>query len=622
MRQAAWGAALVVAIGGWTHVWAVEPGRTLRGEVVDDAGEPIAGASVSAWSSPAGALRDEVKGAGQTDASGHFEMPVPFGDIRYTVWVRKPGHDWKSVDALAGGEPVRISLKRLPRHSLAGHVENADGKKPVTGVVVTLIPEYGGRQELRSDATGDFEIRDLGDQMGQSVIHARAGESVSPYLLVRDRDRQVTLKLGRPARVEGQILEESVEKGAADCRVVLKTDFMSDLLIETQSDKDGRYAFADIPPGRYQIGAMREDLYERGAERAQFNLQPGQTHEQNLLMHRRAKVTGRVLSHDGKPVEGAMVGMYSHFAMTHTYQWATASTDSQGGFTLLTGRVNEKERIHAFHARHGAGWAEAFIDEEQPDPVTIRLSGAMRVRGTVTAEDGGPVSGVRLDGGNDAGGPVTGEDGRFDTGWISLGVKPGEKQPICVTCPRPAVREPNEFFAPPRARSARSDERFYLHRTYGLAARPGEEADVSIEVSPAESLSLTGRVLDGAKKPVSRAKVILFAGNANENTWLDDLHPMRRMLSSRSILVEELNAPVGVTETDGDGQWAINVIRETSESLKAVFPLIDVKAGVFSVGAEGPQETRALVRNLRPEPGQSKLEVNLSLEAASAFPTK
>ncbi len=603
---------IIVGLGG--RVFGSEQGSSLPGTVVDDAGKPIPGASVSAWSSAAGMLRDQVKGAGQTDARGRFELSVAFGDIWYTVWARKPGYESKSVDALAGGEPASVSLKRLPRHSLGGSVRKSGGGEPAAGAAVVLIPGSGERREVRADASGRFEIDDLSDDVGQAVIYARADGSVSPYLLAKARDRQVALVLGKPARLEGQVIDRYSDKGASGCQVVLSPDFISGFMIETQSSKDGQYAFADVPPGRYKVGAMRDDLYERGAQRAELGLQAGQTEEQDIGMHRRAKVTGRVWGYDDRPVEGAMVGMDSHFGVHHGYLWVTARTDAHGAFTLLTGKVNEKERIHAFSARHGEGWMEAFIDEEQPDPVTIRLSGAMRLRGTITSTDGRPVAGAEVECGGKPGGVVSDAKGRFDAGWIPLAVKPQERQPFNVHCARPVT---TAMFSSPRARSVETGERFYLHTASEFTARPGHEIDVSVKVRPAELLTFTGRVLDTQGKTVPRSKVILFAGNAQEKTWIDDLHPMRRMASSRIIPASEYNATLGTTEADEQGRWTIHAVRETAESLKVAFPLIPFEAGVFSLGAEGEGGAKVLKRDVRPKPGRTSVKVDLSLGAVS-----
>jgi len=190
-------------------------------------------------------------------------------------------------------------------------------------------------------------------------------------------------------------------------------------------------------------------------------------------------------------------------------------------------------------------------------------------------------------------------------------------------------------------RTVESGERFYLHTTVSVPAKPGEEVDIPVKLHPADLLTLTGRVLDAQGKTVPWARVILFAGNAHEQTWIDDLYPMRRAVSSRAIPSGELNAALGSTETDDQGRWTIHTVRETAESLKVAFPLISVQAGAYSIGAHGDGEARALgrertqqvlgrslgvdgrggarvlVRDLKPEPGKTKVEVDLTLGAPS-----
>ena len=603
--------------------------RRVYGRVVDEKGEPIAGAALSMWAPSAGQLRDPAMTKSETDADGRFDLRVAFPHTRYSIWARQVGYSSESAGVLAGsGRPVEVKLKRLPSHTLSGSVVSSVTHRFVAGARVVLTPEYGGPRETTTGEKGRFEFGDLPESIGQEVIHAEHEGLISPYQMARGRDREVGLVLFKPAGLKGIVVEQSGDGPMADCTVTARPRFMSGFSITTKSGKDGRFALTDVPPGEYTVGAERADLYElpnRGTkmlERVELPLAAGEEGFLRIRMGRRVAVKGRVVGPDDKPVAGAVVGMRVRYGLNPNDSRGVVETDGQGRFTILSGRVNQQETVEAFSARYGGGRANVHVDEELPDDATIRLSGAIRVRGVVVDEAGEPVEGVSVGGSLNSGGVATNARGRFDMGWIPLSVKAGEDQPIIVRCPRPGRGDLHAWRVDGTRMVVKAPElgrRFFLHKKLMVKGGPGHQADLKIALEPTEVLTFTGRVLDPGGDPVPKADVILFAGNANTKTWTDDLHPERSMLSSgRAIFDDEvLNVPLCRTVADEQGRWTIWVVRETGASLKFVRPFRTADASRYSLGVEDPTGESILLKDITLEKGANEKRIDVKLKGAA-----
>ncbi len=599
-----------------------DEGRRIWGRVTDKDGKPLAGAGISAWSPAAGGLRDPAKTLGHTDELGRFDLAVEFGRVRYHVWITKAGYAWATVDVLAGQEdPIRVCLEPHPRHTLQGTIRRPENGNPVPDALVVLIPERGERREVRTNESGQFEIADLSKSIGQGVIYAAADGLISPFQIVKGHDREVSLELGQPSSLEGQIVEQGSGRGASDCQVILRTLVWSSLPLKTRSGHDGKYSFTGIPPGRYQVRASRDDLYqvyEAGVNRPYLRLEAGKSGTHSIELRRKTRVEGRVLTVDGQPAGGVAVSVPAGHSMHGGKLWSLTRTDPQGRFSLLAAVVH-REYVFAFLPRLGCGHATIQAGEETPNKVTIKLSGGMRVRGIVTDEKRKPVECVRVSGspGGRRGIDVTNKQGRFDLGWIRLTVEPGQDQPIYFRCPRPHRGDPPFVqlvgHAAQQAREPAPGERFFLDKKVLVRAEPGGHADLFVKLQPTQLVTLTGQVRDAVRRLVPGAHVILFAGNAHPTSWKDDLHPMRLVGSSIARFVEETNAPLIRTVSDADGRWAIWTVRETKESLEVAFSDRQVEFGVYSVGAEGPDGGAVLVRGVRLEEGRSTIEIDLPL---------
>ncbi len=621
MARAALSIAVAMAVGLGGQALRVEESQRIRGRVTDKTGKPIAQAWISAQPL-AGQLQYPSTTKGETNAEGWFNLTMPFAGARYKLWVGRTGYSDTSVDAVAGDDrSIEVRLKRAKPRILSGSVVSSVTRQSVGGAKVVLIPGYG-RREAVTDGAGRFEFTGLPELfVGAGEVYAEHGSLISS---LRTIDTAKALALGPPAGLEGIVCERDTGKPVADCEVILRPRYNSGFRMQVRTNENGRYRFEHIPPGEYyQVGASHAEWYEpptwgKMLERPELPLRAGHIGYYQIALVRRVTVQGTVVGIDGQPVAGVAVALPA----------SSTQTDAQGQFLLRTGVVNETTTIEAFHPTAGVGRAEVFIDEERPDKVTIRLGGTMRVRGQVTDSEGRPIKGVEVSTGLGPHAKVkTDAAGRFDFGWVPLAVPEGDEQTITCRAPRPASFCDPRFpfgesgdqhpFDEPKKRMEEPavDTAFFRDKQVTCKAGPGKEIDLSVTLEPASVITFAGRVLDHEGTPVPDARLLLFAGNANPKTWKDDLHPMRRMLSSHIPSPEEVNVPIARTTADRRGEWSVQVVKETGESIRGLSSrakrAIDVSR--VSLGIECPSGTSILMRDIVLGEGQTEKRIDVKL---------
>jgi len=74
------------------------------------------------------------------------------------------------------------------------------------------------------------------------------------------------------------------------------------------TDDDGAFEFADVPPGTYVIVASRSGFASSNTNNVNFTVAPGETKEHvDVSLRRLSAIVGRVVDDNGDPVEGASI---------------------------------------------------------------------------------------------------------------------------------------------------------------------------------------------------------------------------------------------------------------------------------------------------------------------------
>jgi len=602
-------------------------GATISGRVADTEGRPVASARVSAYVGIQMPLRQATATRTETDETGRFHLVVPFPHVRYMLTIEKTGFRVRSGTGnvlVRDGTEIEAVAERVPGRTLRGVVMDGESAQPVEGAEVILVGEYGFRGEVQTDESGSFEIRDVPRYVGQGVLLARADGRVSPIRLLRGGERPVEVGVGPGAHLSGVVKEWESARPIARCRVTIRPRFASGFTLETTTAGDGRFGFADVPPGEYQVVVTSQEYFEPptqgdSLQPFEFPLWPGQEKAfVRVRLKRMATVTGRVLGPDGQAVEDAVVGLVVTRDAYGGQRWSTTGTDSDGRFVLRTGRLHQREEIHACSSRYGLGRAvvEGLEEGDRRDDVNIQLSGAARVSGVVRDPTGAPLEGIWVGRDISSGeSHTTDADGRFDLGQLPFHIPPRKGDTITFRAPRPhrgdlhmwrhdGDRQPS--------RQPDSQARFFHHKRVPLEAEHGEDVNLDVVLEAADLITFTGTVSDSEGKPVPNAAVMLFAGNAGVKSWQRELHP--DVMSDGFAVVRD--TPLCLTVTDEKGRWTVWVVRESEEDLKIGHYWTSGDAACYSIGAESQEGQAALVREIVLDEGQTNKQIDITLGEA------
>jgi protocatechuate 3,4-dioxygenase beta subunit len=444
--------------GSWVNVRAgalttapdisLRRGVRVEGQVVDEGGKPVAGATVFAWSGRAGLGRWEHRreaAVSTSAADGTFVLDglVPGDDWALSVRTAGSASDDAAEASLHdSGRPVRadVTVRRLAR--IAGRTVDL-GNRPAPGVEIELIgPE---RRVVRSDAEGRFDVRDL--KSGAYRIEPTYGErphrerpgisaSVGP-----GEATDVLFSFDPPRAIAGIVVDEKGEP-AAGVSVSLKADepwqFSDRWLGEeawwswgTGTDAAGRFRIENLWPGGYwvrpsggrgPVEAGTEDLRLVWYRDAVPDIAGPEDSMRGMnrweIAGDAVPIEGTVLGPDGLPVPSAVASITVH------------SADGLRGFTapVVAGRwrstvrsgadtvdVEAKRACDASGEPLDFGPGKATGLKVDVGHVEIRMTKGRSITGRVVDADGRPVAGAAVFASQAGGGTFTGSAGTTAT---------------------------------------------------------------------------------------------------------------------------------------------------------------------------------------------------------------
>lgn len=527
----------------------LEAGHRLRGSAVDDRGARLASFHVqltpfedeyASWKRHGDAIGRRFK-----DASGSFEIEgLEPGD--YRLKAEAGGHaPFETNVVVPSPAPVPMVLPRAAL--LAGRVLDPDGL-PIQGASVGAVklsgeswrPFESASETVETDADGAFEIADV--HPGSVRVRAfAAGRATTETDALRvepgARIEGLVLRTGRGARLLGRVLGPGGQ-GLSDRRLYLRGE-EGGSTAWTQSDPTGRFAFEDLPAGRYvlQVNPSAEDLdalrdadgeiqgsawRELAVERL-VELAEGETLEVVLEpgVHDEVVVAGVVLA-SGEPVPKTSLALRPRGARLWSMNEHTV-TDAEGRFEVA---LRAEGAWVASVTVPGAGGLaqEVAFDVPLDGPLVIDLPvGA--IAGRVVDESGAPVAGIpvgitmaapgtKL---QPTSGVITDAAGAFRIRHLPPGV-----YGLAAGTPRP--------FDEGRA--------FGRGAATGIAVEAGATSD-GVEIVVVQPGRIEGSVTTGEGLPVADARVFVIGADGR----LVDGHRDHRSAADGSFEID--NVPTG-----------------------------------------------------------------------------
>ena len=328
-------------------------GAEVHGRVVNEEGEPVAGAAVAfASAEELAGLRDVPmlfeqqfqRRIVRTSASGDFIVHVPEGI--YDFAVQSEGYQLANVterEIGRGGEQLTVELKRGA--TIRGRVVRGDAG--VEGVRISV----SGMRGMRGDAAevtradGSFEITSL--TPGKHEVMFYKHEEMIAETRSVEAPGTVTVQLPLTGTVRGRVLIADtgepvsqfmveVEPGTGEGRMMETT--RSARMNRDMGSVDGRFEMT-LPEGR-QVLIVGAPGFGSG-ETVEVNVVAGEVREVEVRLTPGATLSGRVRDDAGNPVVDAQVmlvpderKMRGPTRTTRRFGMANAQTDENGLFTL------------------------------------------------------------------------------------------------------------------------------------------------------------------------------------------------------------------------------------------------------------------------------------------------
>ncbi|MGE3172729.1 MAG: sigma-70 family RNA polymerase sigma factor [Planctomycetota bacterium] len=297
----------------------VDRAATLRGCVVDDRGQGVAGATI--WFAM---LQDPSRQFPCTTAAadGSFEVPLPRQPVQ--VGARAAGHAPSlavEIDHDRANEALVLQLRGRGAE-LRGTVRDRTGR-PVPGARVLIGPaatsstdsagtvQPWGR-EVRTDPDGRYTAEGL--RPGRDIVQAWApGFAVALQTIDLPIGRSsCDLALEDGAVVAGRTVDDA-GRAVAGARVTLADLGVEDggrfVSCSAVSANDGAFRVVDLPAGRHVLQARGPDNRQKARARATLELRPGAVTEWRAVLVPLPRILGLVLGEDGTPMGGLRVAI-------------------------------------------------------------------------------------------------------------------------------------------------------------------------------------------------------------------------------------------------------------------------------------------------------------------------
>ena len=257
----------------------LDRGRKISGRVIDDAGQPVAGAHVvadfgrSSNALPPHEQFDHVDGTVVTAADGTWSYDEAPSDLEHTelgVWDYRYVTDGNyesnevPVSKLLDGSATLTVVRGVP---LEGVVLGPDGK-PLTGAQVGLGRDRAGNNPVplqQTDAAGHFAFTVKPDSDVVLTVIAKGCSPELQQLIVSQAKRDLTIRLDPGHRLSGRVVDPDGHPVAAAHVWVETWRGCQTLLQNLYADRDGRFVWNDAPADTVYC---RVNTYNRAYMRA------------------------------------------------------------------------------------------------------------------------------------------------------------------------------------------------------------------------------------------------------------------------------------------------------------------------------------------------------------------
>ncbi|HSP13661.1 MAG TPA: carboxypeptidase regulatory-like domain-containing protein [Thermoanaerobaculia bacterium] len=387
-------------------------GIEVKGTVVAAGDKPVSGAAVIVMSSAttfgampiaASLAAGVIDGWVHTDANGSFSIRLNSGMHDFGVWKRGyASRDIGSVEVSETMEPVRVVLE--PAVSIRGHVARK-GNPVAGGIVVATEQSQRAVGQAQVGSGGEFVFDSL--QPGTYTLqymneHTRASKvSEAPAT-------GVVIDLPETLDIRGRVTDSGTGTPIRQFKVTVRGGDTYDS--NDVDDPDGQFE-QSVGAGELELKisapgyttATRTILIAEGKAPTPLNV--------TLLKGR--KISGRVVSKEGKPIAEVSVAAQQEFD--------GSASDEDGEFVLDSAPVDAIEL--SFYKQGYVNATKSIAAGTADQRMEITLDSGLKVTGRVVDKTGAPVEEAQVNASSSEGfgNTTTDKSGAFTISGLSSG---------------------------------------------------------------------------------------------------------------------------------------------------------------------------------------------------------
>jgi hypothetical protein len=388
----------------------LQPSTHLAGHVRNSKGEPVSGATVSAYT---GEDMDDMPYQFEGDlivatsgADGAFKITHVW-PARIKLAAKAEGYA-QTVSGLVEPGSENIELVVSKGGSATGTVVDAETGSPLAGITLSFVPDDPARMPGRLDEhtaqskdDGSFSVAGLraGKQLVQLNGDKRIiveGESIE----VHDDEEStgITIKVGQGGSISGRVT--NADSGLPVSKISVSAIPSTPGPIKPGSattDSDGRYSIGGLRGGSFVISAQppRGYVAQTREERPSVAVTAGKPVEGiDIKLKPSITIAGIVKDPDGKPVAEAQITAKSDAGG----EWPRAISDEEGHF-----QITGLDRVQTFHIQaQKEGYSPAQAGPLDPageaikNEIELVLQQSATITGIVVNSNGKPLEGMRV----------------------------------------------------------------------------------------------------------------------------------------------------------------------------------------------------------------------------------
>lgn len=408
------------------------PTGLVEGRVIDETGQPVAGATV-----------DCITYVATTGEDGSFAAP---SQAMSHARASAPGYAAADLSS-AQWRNGRFELTLTKGFRVSARVLDAATRRPLEGArIVRLGEETRGPGEPEvSKSDGSFTLEDLSS--GRTLLFVTHDGLVAAHeIRVVDEDLNgIDVLLEKGVTISGRLLDEATGEPLAHVPVSATTQ--TRFAVQVKTDDEGRYVLSGLPPGEVGIAPGYRVRYVEGAPYVtRLLIGPGQIVagvdfkiSDPLAPSTAPRIVGRVVDEAGRPVQGAMLS-FSEDGAADGMNWRNiiGVTDGAGKIVTPAERPSREETklktdtpytVCVAHSEFATARLDDVVipDDTKQKELKVVLKRGVTLHGKVLDGDGAPIPNATVFAvEHQPPGPQ--QDGGGPAGLMRIGGGPGAKR--------------------------------------------------------------------------------------------------------------------------------------------------------------------------------------------------